>query len=200
MVKGTVANSGTGATGHASQTTFVVSANTRLDASDVPHKCFGFNTGVPSPAGAGIVLTPLMLWLWLGPNDPSLTPPLPMVLFTLLWTLGSALLMVAPLATYSWKSIRLRRRYRLPALLGVGLYAGLLLSEPMGTLCGTTLAYLTAIIFSQRRFNKLWQMETRARDTGSAPVSREDGRSGSQPGATEQDHRKDIETHHRSPE
>jgi CDP-diacylglycerol---serine O-phosphatidyltransferase len=131
--------------------------NTQLDGDYHPHKQHGFNTGVPSPAGAGLTLTPLMLWIWLGPNDPTEMPGRLIAIITAFWVAGVACLMVAPLATYSWKSIRLRKQYRLPALLGVALFAGLLLSEMMGTLCVVSLIYLSAILFSQRSFMAQWR-------------------------------------------
>jgi CDP-diacylglycerol---serine O-phosphatidyltransferase len=131
--------------------------NTQLDADNHPHKQHGFNTGVPSPAGAGLALTPLMLWIWLGPNDPTETPGRLIAIVTAFWMAAMAFLMVAPFATYSWKSIRLRQSYRLPALLGVGLFAGLLLNEMMGTLCIVSAIYLTAIFFSQRSFMAHWR-------------------------------------------
>ncbi len=131
--------------------------NTQLDGDMHPHKQYGFNTGVPSPAGAGLALTPLMLWIWLGPIDPTETPGRLIAIMTAFWMAGMAFLMVAPLATYSWKSIRLRKQYRLPALLGVALFAGLLLNEMMGTLCIVSVIYLTAIAFSQRSFMAQWR-------------------------------------------
>jgi CDP-diacylglycerol---serine O-phosphatidyltransferase len=131
--------------------------NTQIDADTHPHKQFGFNTGVPSPAGAGLALTPLMLWIWLGPIDPTEEPGRLIAIITAFWMAAIAFLMVAPLATYSWKSIRLRKNYRLPALLGVALFAGLLLSEMMGTLCVVSAIYLTATFFSQRSFMAHWR-------------------------------------------
>ncbi len=130
--------------------------NTQMNAADHPHKQFGFNTGVPSPAGAGLTLTPLMLWIWLGPIDSTEAPGRIIAILTAFWVASIAFLMVAPLATYSWKSIRLRKQYRLPALLGVALFAGLLLNEMMGTLCVVSAIYLASIVLSQRSFMLQW--------------------------------------------
>ncbi len=131
--------------------------NTQLDAQEHPHKQFGYNTGVPSPSGAGLTLTPLMAWIWLGPVDPAQDPGRLIAILTAIWVAAVALMMVAPLATYSWKSIRLRKQYRLPALLGVALFAGLLLSEMMGTLCVVSALYVSAMFFSQRSFLAQWR-------------------------------------------
>lgn len=151
--------------------------NTQLDADHHPHKQHGFNTGVPSPAGAGLALTPLMLWIWLGPIDPTETPGRLIAIVTAFWMAGVAFLMVAPLATYSWKSIRLRKQYRLPALLGVALFAGLLLNEMMGTLCIVSAIYLTAIFFSQRSFMAQWRkanLNPKTEPTVASTASNED--------------------------
>ena len=37
--------------------------NARIDVEDQPHKSAGFLTGVPAPAGAGLMLLPILLWL-----------------------------------------------------------------------------------------------------------------------------------------
>ena len=40
--------------------------NARIDADDQPHKSAGFNTGIPSPAGAGLASLPLIIWIEFG--------------------------------------------------------------------------------------------------------------------------------------
>ena len=40
--------------------------NANIDAVEQPHKSAGFLTGVPAPAGAGLVLLPVYLWSWTG--------------------------------------------------------------------------------------------------------------------------------------
>ena len=37
--------------------------NANIDATEQPHKSAGFLTGVPAPAGAGLLMLPLYLWL-----------------------------------------------------------------------------------------------------------------------------------------
>ena len=36
--------------------------NAQIDTENQPHKSAGFNTGVPSPAGAAMALLPMMIW------------------------------------------------------------------------------------------------------------------------------------------
>jgi CDP-diacylglycerol---serine O-phosphatidyltransferase len=172
--------------------------NAQLDMEDHPHKRHGFNTGVPSPAGAGLTLTPLMLWIWLGPDGNIGSPPLWMVLASLAWVAIVALLMVAPLPSYSWKSIRLRRRFRLPALLAIGLYAGLLFSEPMGTLSATSLLYMLSLAFSQRRYQQLTAASRR--QPASAVPGLQQGGAGKTARDQEEGHADGVEHHQSSPE
>jgi CDP-diacylglycerol---serine O-phosphatidyltransferase len=98
--------------------------NARIDVDDQPHKLAGFNTGVPSPAGAGLALLPLAFWLETGNTlvrDWRFVGP---------WFLICAGLMVSNLATYSWKSIRIRRSMRFFALVGICLFLAALISAP----------------------------------------------------------------------
>lgn len=116
--------------------------NASIDVTDQPHKSAGFFTGVPAPAGAGLVLLPVYLQLWLG--DEARLPPA----VTAIWAGIAATLMISNLATYGWGSIKLRPAYRLAALLGVGLVGAALLSEPWATLSITALIYACSIPLS----------------------------------------------------
>jgi CDP-diacylglycerol---serine O-phosphatidyltransferase len=85
--------------------------NANIDVEDQPHKSAGFLTGVPAPAGAGVALLPLYLWLETGDDVwrmPVLVAP---------WLALVAFLMISNLATFSWSSLRLRRAVRLEAIL-----------------------------------------------------------------------------------
>jgi CDP-diacylglycerol---serine O-phosphatidyltransferase len=116
--------------------------NARIDVQDQPHKSAGFLTGVPAPAGAGLVFLPLYLWIVTG-NDwfrsPALVGP---------WLLFVALLMISNVATFSWGSIRLRRHVRLEAILLAALIGTALFAEPWFTLIGIVAAYLATLPFS----------------------------------------------------
>jgi CDP-diacylglycerol--serine O-phosphatidyltransferase len=109
--------------------------NARIDADDQPHKSAGFNTGVPSPAGAGLMLLPLTVWLetnaeWA--RDYRLIGP---------WVLLIAVLMISNVATFSWSSIRIRRAFRFMALAAVGLYAAALIAAPWVALIAASVVY-----------------------------------------------------------
>lgn len=116
--------------------------NANIDATDQPHKSAGFNTGVPAPAGAGLALTPLYLWLV---TDMPIWREWWVVMP---WLLFVATLLIASVATYNWSSIRLRREWRLFGIAFVGLTATALVSAPFQTLLAITAIYLATIPFS----------------------------------------------------
>jgi CDP-diacylglycerol--serine O-phosphatidyltransferase len=116
--------------------------NAHIDADEQPHKSAGFNTGVPSPAGAGLMLLPLTIWLETGADwarDYRLIGP---------WVLLISFLMISNVATFSWSSIRIRRAFRFMALAGVGLYAAALIAAPWVALIVVSLVYALLIPFS----------------------------------------------------
>jgi CDP-diacylglycerol--serine O-phosphatidyltransferase len=116
--------------------------NASIDTHEQPHKSAGFLTGVPAPAGAGILFLPLYLWLWTGEalfRQPWLIAP---------WAALTAFLMVSNLATFSWGSMRLRSHVRLGALAVIVLVGGALISAPWPTLSIAALIYAALIPFS----------------------------------------------------
>jgi CDP-diacylglycerol--serine O-phosphatidyltransferase len=134
--------------------------NAQIDAVPQPHKRAGFLTGVPAPVGAALTLSPLFLSFWLEPallDDQRVRATL-----VSLVVLPVALLMITSLPTYSWASLRLRPSQRLPALVGVGLFAGALFSAPWMTLTLSSLAYAVTIPFAWRSYARLKQREAAA--------------------------------------
>jgi CDP-diacylglycerol--serine O-phosphatidyltransferase len=118
--------------------------NARIDIEDQPHKSAGFLTGVPAPAGAALLLLPILLWLasdrqWNGLQDYRLLAP---------WAAAVAFLVISSLATFSWTSFRLRRRLRLEAIVFIAIVGGALLTAPWETLSALALLYLASIPFS----------------------------------------------------
>jgi CDP-diacylglycerol--serine O-phosphatidyltransferase len=116
--------------------------NANIDALDQPHKSAGFLTGIPAPAGAGLTLLPLFLWLWTGSDifhEPLLVAP---------WAALAAFLMVSNLATFSWGSLKLRSHVRFGALVVIALIGGALISAPWPTLSIAALLYAALIPFS----------------------------------------------------
>ena len=135
--------------------------NAAIDAQDQPHKSAGFLTGIPAPAGAGLALLPMFLWLWTGWeifHAPLLVAP---------WAALVAILMVSNWATFSWSSLRLRSHVRLGALVVIVLIGGALLTAPWPTLSIAALLYAACIPFSIWSYAKVKRQ--RASAAASAP-------------------------------
>lgn len=120
--------------------------NANIDVEEQPHKSAGFLTGVPAPAGAGLALLPVYLWLATGLEifrEPILVAP---------WIGLVAFLMISSVATFSWTSLRLRRHVRLGALVVIALVGAALFSAPWPTLSALALLYVILIPFSMASY------------------------------------------------
>ena len=132
--------------------------NAAIDVEEQPHKSAGFLTGVPAPAGAGLTLLPVFLWLWTGLEffqSTFLVAP---------WAALVAFLMISNIATFSWGSLRLRRHVRFGALVVIALIGGALLSAPWPTLSVAAVLYAGLIPFSIMSYARI----KRLRAAGSA--------------------------------
>jgi len=137
--------------------------NARIDVEDQPHKSAGFLTGVPAPAGAGLLLLPIYLWLasdrqWTWLNDYRLVAP---------WAALVAFLVISSVATFSWGSLRLRRSIRLEAIVIIALIGGALVSATWETLSVAALIYIGLIPVSVMSYARV--KRHRARQTMAAP-------------------------------
>ncbi|ODP36137.1 CDP-alcohol phosphatidyltransferase family protein [Sphingomonas turrisvirgatae] len=122
--------------------------NAQIDSDVQPRKLAGFLTGIPAPAGAGLAMLPIYVWLWSGEEwarDYRLVTP---------WVGLIGLLMVSSLATYSWKSLRLRRTVRFEALVVVAIVIAALVTAPWQTLTIVCLGYLATLPFSIRAYRR----------------------------------------------
>jgi CDP-diacylglycerol---serine O-phosphatidyltransferase len=123
--------------------------NARIDNDDQPHKSAGFNTGVPSPAGAGLALLPLTIWLETGAEwarDYRIIGP---------WILIIAILMISNVATFSWSSLKVRPAWRFIALAAVGLMAATLIAAPWVGLIVVSGVYAALIPMSVLSYAKV---------------------------------------------
>lgn len=132
--------------------------NAQLDVDELPHKRAGFLTGVPSPVGAGLAMSPIYLDLWME-TDFFRTPALAALIIA-----GVAALMVSTVPTFSWKAMRIRPEWRFLMLLAIGLFAGALFSAPWGTLSLISIIYVATIPFSVRRYRALKQAVSESPD------------------------------------
>jgi CDP-diacylglycerol--serine O-phosphatidyltransferase len=130
--------------------------NSQIDVEWQPRKSAGFLTGVPAPAGAAMALLPVILWLALGDaNMPTLQDIFGRTYVVAPWTLFAAFLMISDLATYGWGSFRLRREFRLPALVLIGLVGAALFTAPWATMSVIIILYAVAIPFAIRSYARV---------------------------------------------
>jgi CDP-diacylglycerol--serine O-phosphatidyltransferase len=122
-----------------------------------------FFVGVPTPAGAGIAILPLIGDFELGPTF-GLHPFL-----VALWTVATALLMVSRIPTPSLNGIHVRPRLRLPLLAMIGILAGASADMPWAALLCLGAAYLCSlpVLLVRKRRNRP--------ATGHAPNAAPDG-------------------------
>jgi CDP-diacylglycerol---serine O-phosphatidyltransferase len=103
--------------------------NARIDMVEQPHKSAGFLTGVPAPAGAGLLVGA--------------------------WLVLIAFLLISSLPTLSWTSLRPRRSIRLELIAGIALVCAALLTEPWLTLVAIDALYLLLIPYGVWRYARV---------------------------------------------
>ncbi len=130
--------------------------NAMIDASPAPAYAQSFFTGVPAPAGAGLVLFPLFVgleareWGW-----PRLYAFVHHPLFCAAVLVGTATLLVSTLPVWSFKNFKVPSNYVLPMLLGTGTFAAVLVADPWAALAVAGLIYVGMLPFSRRSFHHL---------------------------------------------
>ena len=141
--------------------------NAALDAPPAIANAYAYNffTGVPAPAGAGLVLFPLFVglegrafgvgWLQALAHHP---------LFCAVWLVGTATLLVSTLPVWSFKNFKVPAPYVLPLLLGIGTFVAVLVADPWAALAGAGLIYLGMLPFSRRSFHRLRAAAERGRE------------------------------------
>ncbi len=143
--------------------------NAQIDVEEQPHKSAGFLTGVPAPAGAGLLLLPIYLWLasdrqWTWLSDYRLVAP---------WAALIAFLVISSIATFSWTSLRIRQRMRLEAIVVIAIIGGALFSAPWETLSASALLYLALIPFSIASYARIRKLRAAAATPPPPPSSPE---------------------------
>ena len=116
--------------------------NTALDVEDRPLWSYRYFTGIPTPAGAGLVMVPLAFSFNFGTEffgHVALNSAV--IIFT-------SLMMVGRLPTYSLKGIRVAHRFVVPVMLGVSLLAACLVGSPWMTLSVLGVLYLSSLPLS----------------------------------------------------
>ncbi|MBO1073599.1 CDP-alcohol phosphatidyltransferase family protein [Roseomonas marmotae] len=148
--------------------------NAALDVGLTPKPAYAqsFFTGVPAPAGAGLVLFPMFLsltfegWGWHAMAQGVRHPA-----FVGLLLIVVALMLVSTLPTWSFKNFKVRREVVLPLLISVGAYAALLVGEPWAALAAAGLIYIGMLPFSVRSYLRLKREAEALREPVPAPES-----------------------------
>jgi CDP-diacylglycerol--serine O-phosphatidyltransferase len=123
--------------------------NTALDDTTKPPFAYNYFTGVPVPAGAILILMPVMISFEFAPGFWAAP------LLVGIWTLFVAVLLISKIPTFSMKVVRIPQEYIVPVLVGVGLVATLLVTATWPTLVALGLIYVGSILFSIRRYAHL---------------------------------------------
>lgn len=135
--------------------------NARIDMPDEPRKTAGFLTGVPAPAGAGLVFLPM--YLFFVTDNPLFRDPR----LVSIWLAAMGFLMISNVATLSWGKLRPRRSLRLEVILFFGMVTAGLLAEPWWTLIAISAVYLTLLPIGMIAYLKV----RRQRAAGDPPLA-----------------------------
>lgn len=128
--------------------------NVKLDDDNKPAFAYNFFTGVPAPAGAGLCLLPIILELQLDWSIGELA-----VLMGC-WVAAVGLLMVSQIPTFSFKRMKMPRRWALPVLIGAGFIVTGVVSAPWFMLAILIITYMVTIPASFFSFRKLlWEAD-----------------------------------------
>lgn len=122
----------------------------------------GFFTGVPSPAGAGLLMMPVVLWMQNKEWFAQFSHASPAIA---VWTILVASLMISRIPTFSIKNIRLPSKAVMPIMALAVLMIAALLNLPWQTMTALGATYLASIPFSIMRARKLRKNMADADDT-----------------------------------
>ncbi len=134
--------------------------NTMLEDQSLPAWTKRFFTGVPSPAGAGLALLPLELFLEYG--DAAKGPGA----IVALWVIFSGGLMVSRLPTLALKGWRVEHRWVAPIFLLIVLAISALITNPWLTLSALTIIYLLSIPFGWISYRQRQRQDATERTEG----------------------------------
>jgi CDP-diacylglycerol--serine O-phosphatidyltransferase len=144
-----------GRLGWAASLLFVVCAAIRLarfnlesEDNNKPAYSYNYFTGMPTPASAGLALTPLVLSFQFG------TEFLQNPAFIACWMFFLAAMMVSTVPTFSFKKIKIPRDDISLMLVGVGVTMAALFAEPWLTLGLLALVYLSLIPISYQKYSQ----------------------------------------------
>ena len=136
--------------------------NTDIEENEPPSWTKNYFTGVPVPAGAGLVLLPMVISFQTDFN--LIRQPF----FVAIFIFSVSGLLVSRLPTYSFKSLRIQHRFILLTMLVVGLIAALAVTAPWLTLTIILILYIISFPFGLQSYRK---QEAKASQTPDIPDS-----------------------------
>ena len=116
---------------------------------DLPPWAHNYFTGVPTPAGAGLAILPIALWLH---TDVEAFRS-PIVSGAMMVAIG--VLMVSRVPTFSGKKMRVKPQWVVPLMILIGLTGAFLVTDTWATLSAMGLAYLASIPVAYWSFRRL---------------------------------------------
>lgn len=143
-----------GRIGWAAALLFVVCAAVRLARFnlevDVEKPAFKYNyfTGMPTPAAAGLALTPLVLGFQFGHDWVRFPPAIAC------WMIFLAGMMISRIPTFSFKKIKVQHADISLMLVGVGVLMAALFAEPWVTIGLVALCYIGSIPMSYQTYKE----------------------------------------------
>ncbi len=138
--------------------------NIMLDDPDAPPFQANYFTGVPAPAGAGLVLLPLILSFQVG--DSMRHPALISLVM-----IAVATLLVSRVPTFSFKRAKIAGNWFLPAMFVVALLVAGVISAPWTTLTVILVAYIASMplaVVRHGRQTRAWKLQHPDDDTPSS--------------------------------
>lgn len=112
----------------------------------------GFFAGVPAPAGAGMALLPLFIWL-LSPEFFEQFAAANVAVG--IWIIFCAAMMISRIPTWSSKQIKIPAKMAMPVLAITAFMIAALVQAPWHTLTLMSMTYIASIPFSIRHFRRI---------------------------------------------
>lgn len=127
--------------------------NTALADENPPPFAASFFTGVPTPAGAGLAVLPIVVSIGMAENRLGTLAPEHWLVIP--WTILVGFLMVSRLPTFSGKKVKIPRDLAVALLLGVALFTALIVTRPWVAMVIVLVGYLLTLPFSYWYYRRL---------------------------------------------
>jgi CDP-diacylglycerol--serine O-phosphatidyltransferase len=136
-------------------------ARFNVEIGKLPEWHKGFFSGVPTPAGAGLALMPMIVWFHYPHFFSEFSAASPLVG---MWMMVIAGLMVSRIPTFSIKTLAFPSKLAMPILACAALVMAMLVSAPWSTLAVMGAVYIASIPFSVMRFHALQKLHENDED------------------------------------